>query len=132
RSRLLSTANEEPTLRKHLLTSVLASAVFVLSGATGCASKPPPTPEGIAAPLPAQSFKRDWSANLELPKGDAIDRVFLREDVVVAYSKHKAAYVINKGSGLIRFTTQVTDSIVPPREPVVLKEKIVFPTDSTL
>jgi outer membrane protein assembly factor BamB len=52
--------------------------------------------------------------------------------VVVAYTKSKDAYVLNKSSGLIRFSTKITDSIVPPREPVVLKEKIVFPTDSTL
>src|SRR5215216_53099 len=88
------TANEEPTLTKHLLTS---AAILVASAslftATGCAAKPKPEPTGLANPLPVQSFKRDWSSNLELAKGDGIDRVFLREDLVIAYSKSKAAYV---------------------------------------
>jgi len=78
-----------------------------------------------------QSFKRDWMADLEL-KGDAITRVFLREDVVVAYTKSNMAYVLNRAGGVVRFAAKITDSSVPPLEPVVLKERVIFPTDSSL
>jgi outer membrane protein assembly factor BamB len=91
----------------------------------------PPSDDSKIQTLPVQSFKRDWGANLEL-KNDSVSRVFLREDLVIAYTKKNMAYVINRGSGVMRFTAQITDSAIPAFEPVVLKDRIVFPTDSTL
>jgi outer membrane protein assembly factor BamB len=67
-----------------------------------------------------------------MKKDDAIDRVFVNEDLVFAYSKKNYAYAINRGSGLIRFNTFIADTTIKPHAPVVLKERIVFPTDSTL
>jgi outer membrane protein assembly factor BamB len=91
----------------------------------------PPSDDSKIQTLPVQSFKRDWGANLEL-KNDSVSRVFLRDDLVIAYTKKNMAYVINRGSGVMRFTAQITDSAIPAFEPVVLKDRIVFPTDSTL
>lgn len=111
-------------MTKHLLT-LLAAASLML----GCAHEEP-APDPIA-PLPAQSFKRDWAANLRLDN-DSITRVFVKEDVVIAYTKKHTAFVINKSSGYIRFIAEITDSPIPPRDPVVLKDRIIFPTNSTL
>jgi outer membrane protein assembly factor BamB len=120
-------------VRKQLLTLSLAAAAVatsVVSGA-GCQHKPPAAPESAVTSLPAQSFKRDWGANLQL-KGDAVVKVVLREDSVFVYTKKNDAFSLNRQTGTIRFTTHVSDTIVPLHEPIVLKDRIIFPTDSTL
>jgi hypothetical protein len=113
-------------LRKHLLSIALAASVM-----GGCQHREAAPAASSVEPLPMQSFKRDWMADLEL-KGDSITRVFLREDVVVAYTKSNMAYVLNRAGGVVRFAAKMTDSTVPPLEPVVLKERVIFPTDATL
>ena len=52
--------------------------------------------------------------------------------MVIAYTKKNMAYVLNKGSGVVRFTAQVNRSTIAPMEPVLLKDRIVFPTSLTL
>lgn len=113
-------------MRKHLLTLALAASLM-----GGCQHREATPAASSVEPLPMQSFKRDWSADLEL-KGDAITRVFLREDVVVAYTKSNMAYVLNRAGGVVRFAARITDSTIPPLEPVILKERVIFPTDSSL
>lgn len=113
-------------MKKHLLSLAL------LAGTVAGCQQTKPKVSGVPEPLPAQSFKRDWAANLQLNKDDSIDRVFVREDLVFVYSKKHMAYAVNKAGGVIRFTAFLTDSTVQPHPPVVLKERIVFPTDSTL
>jgi hypothetical protein len=108
--------------------AALFFAAALLPACTQPEAKPAPGP---VEALPAQSFRRDWVADLNL-KGDTIERVFAREDMVFAYTKKQQAYVINRGSGLIRFIVHMTDSPVRPHAPVVLKERIVFPTASSL
>ena len=52
--------------------------------------------------------------------------------MIVAYTKNQQAFVINRDSGRIRFTTDITDSPIRPHPPVLVKDKIIFPTISTL
>jgi outer membrane protein assembly factor BamB len=114
-------------VRKHLLLSVtLASSLLA-----GCQQTKAPVVE-LPEAIPAQSFRRDWAANLQLDKGDAIDRLFVREDIVFVYTQKNMAFALNKAGGVIRFSAMISDSIVKPHPPIVLKERIVFPTDSTL
>jgi outer membrane protein assembly factor BamB len=121
-------------LKKHLLSlafTAAASAASVLGGG-GCGHREtPPSSTGEITTLPVQSFRRDWSADLLL-KDDAVEHVYLREDMVVAYSKKHTAYVMNKAGGAIRFTAELGQSVVPVHEPLVLKDRIVFPTEATL
>lgn len=112
---------------KHLLIGSLTLAASILAGCT----QPKPAPEVINESLPAQSFRREWQADLNL-KDDHVERIFLKEDVVIVYSARNMAYVLNRNSGRIRFSAQIPLSPVKPHPPVVLKEKIVFPTASTL
>jgi outer membrane protein assembly factor BamB len=113
-----------------LALAATAAATSVVGGA-GCQHKPQAAPEAAITSLPAQSFKRGWGANLQL-KGDSVARVVIREDTVFVYTKKNDAFALNRETGAIRFTTHVSDTIVPLHDPVVLKERIVFPTDSTL
>jgi hypothetical protein len=114
-------------LNKHLLT--LALAVSAIGGCQHRDTGPKDT--GAIEPIPVQSFKREWVADLQM-KDDVVDRVILREDLVFAYSKKNVAYVMNRSGGVVRFTAKITDSALPIYEPVVLKDRFVFPTDSTL
>src|SRR3954467_4418653 len=77
-------------VKKHLLSLAL------LAGTVAGCQQTKPTVSGVPEPLPAQSFKRDWAANLQLNKDDSIDRVFVREDLVFVYSKKHNAYAVNK------------------------------------
>jgi hypothetical protein len=111
---------------RFFATLLLPAAVLA-----GCNQEQKQPQAGPVEALPPQSFRRDWAASLNL-KNDHIERVFAREDMVIAYTKNQMAFVINRGSGLIRFIAKMTDSPVRPHAPVVLKERIVFPTSSTL
>jgi outer membrane protein assembly factor BamB len=119
-------------VKRHLLSLAIAAGIAGILG--GCSTDEPKliTNTGTIENLPARSFKLGWTAALDLKKDDAIDRVFVNEDLVFAYSKKNYAYAINRGSGLIRFNTYISDTTIKPHDPVVLKERIIFPTDSTL
>ena len=117
-------------MNKHLLSLALAAATSV-AGVAGCKSTKQEAPQSAITSLPAQSFKRNWGADLQL-KNDTVVNVALREDSVFVYTKKNDAFALNRETGTIRFTTHVSDTIVPLHDPVVLKERIVFPTDSTL
>jgi outer membrane protein assembly factor BamB len=106
-----------------------AAATALLVG--GCATEKKTAEAPLSETINAQSFKRQWAAPLDL-KDDPIERVFVKEDVVVAYTKKNQAYVLNKSGGAIRFSAKISDSRLPAHEPVILKERMVFPTDSTL
>jgi outer membrane protein assembly factor BamB len=120
-------------VRKQLLSLSLAvaSVVVGVGVGAGCQHKAQSGSEPAITALPAQSFKRDWGANLQL-KDDSVTRVVFREDSVFIYTKKNDAYVLNSQTGAIRFTTHVSDTIVPLHDPLVLKDRYVFPTDSTL
>ena len=118
-----------PPLRQPPIPVLLLAAFAALI--SGCNNDPKPE-SGPTVALAAQSFRRDWAADLALKGDDQIDRVFAMGDLVIAYTKSQQAYVVNRGSGLIRFSARITDSKVTPMKPVLLKERIVFPTVSTL
>lgn len=126
---------------KHLWICGLLVAACV---AGGCSEEAAPA-VGPAVELPAQSFKRGWQAPLDLKldqeSGEHIDRLFLREDLVIAYTTNERrtawrAFAIDRGMGVVRYgPLPIVESKVPPippHPPVLLKERLVFPTNSTL
>jgi outer membrane protein assembly factor BamB len=100
-------------------------------GVGGCQHQAPQVKESTITALPPQSFKRGWAADLEL-KNDPVVKVALVEDTVFVYSKKNNVFALDPASGAVRFSRHVSDTIVPMYDPVVLKDRIVFPTDSTL
>jgi outer membrane protein assembly factor BamB len=109
----------------------LVTPLMLICMIPGCAKQEKKVDGGPAVALAAQSFRREWAADLGL-KNDEVEKVFAREDTVVAYTKDQQAFVINRDSGRIRFTTEITKSPIRPAPPVLLKDMIVFPTISTL
>ena len=117
-------------MRKHLLSLALAvSAASV--GVGGCHHEAPPAKESSITSLPPQSFKRGWAADLDL-KNDPVVKVALVQDQIFVYSKKNNVFGLERSSGKLWFTRHVSDTIVPMYDPVILKDRIVFPTDSTL
>jgi outer membrane protein assembly factor BamB len=118
-------------VRKHLLSLALAvSAASV--GVGGCHHEAPPAKESSITSLPPQSFKQGWTADLDLKNGDPVVKVVLVQDQVFVYSKKNNVFGMERSSGKLWFTRHVSDTIVPMYDPVILKDRIVFPTDSTL
>jgi len=110
----------------------LSGLILAASALGGCTTRVAPTANsGTPEALPAQSFRREWAADLKLEK-DQIERMFVIEDLVFAFTKGNVAYALNKGSGTIRFFDKITTSSIRPHPPVVLKDRIVFATNSTL
>jgi len=110
----------------------LALAVSAASvGVGGCQHKAPATQPSSITSLSPQSFKRGWGADLEL-KNDPVVKVALVEDTVFVYSKKNNVFAMERSSGKLWFTRHVSDTIVPMYDPVILKDRMIFPTDSTL
>jgi outer membrane protein assembly factor BamB len=118
-------------VKKHLLSLALAVSA-ASAGVGGCqGNKTTGDAESAITALPAQSFKRGWTADLRL-KDDSVVNVVAREDTVFVYSKKNDVYAIDRTAGTVRYTRHISDTIVPLHDPVVLKDRVVFPTDSTL
>jgi outer membrane protein assembly factor BamB len=100
-------------------------------GVGGCHHEAPAPKESAITSLSPQSFKRGWGADLEL-KNDPVVKVALVEDTVFVYSKKNNVFAMDRSSGKLWFTRHVSDTIVPMYDPVILKDRMVFPTDSTL
>ncbi len=83
-------------------------------------------------PIPPQSLKRQWTNPLQLPAGQTLGELYLRDDLLFAYAKDHTVYVFNRKSGQLIFSDQVTHEKSRLFPPVLLSDRIVFPTTSTL
>ena len=114
-------------LKKSL--SALALGFGLLGLGSGChnaTSTIAPTTE-----LPAGSFTRKWVADLGLKDDEATD-VYVRDTLVIVYTRDHFAYVLDRESGENKWVVQVSTQGVKLRPPVVLKDYVVFPTISTM
>jgi outer membrane protein assembly factor BamB len=127
-------------MRKHPLSPLVclaaaaaAAGVSVWTSA-GCAKKPEyPEPIPAVAPIPLNQFVRSWFSNLDLPKGDAVKEIHPREDKVFVYTRSGQVVAMARDTGTLLWIAQIraTDR-GGMRPPVVLKDRIVIPTSSTL
>jgi outer membrane protein assembly factor BamB len=101
-------------------------AAMVLIG--GCA-----TPQQVRREpqiLPAQSFARQWTAELDLQR-DNVEQIHVRPDMVFAYTQRRHSYVLNRGGGHLE-GIHILPREMRVRGPVVGSERIVYPTSATL
>ncbi|MGB7160889.1 MAG: PQQ-binding-like beta-propeller repeat protein [Tepidisphaeraceae bacterium] len=118
-------------MTKQLVAVFVAAAVILSALAGGCASKPEPEPKPTIGPVPPNSFVKQWSAPLDL-KNDRITELHLRDSSLYAYTRGDVAYRFNRGGGELQFVAPVKASGGVLRPPVELKERIVFPTATTM
>jgi outer membrane protein assembly factor BamB len=129
---------EHPLSRPAVLPSLALCFALALALAAaalvGCEKKvevPDPIPEPTAVPL--NSFVRGWASGLDLPAGDSVKQVHAREDKVFVYTGAGQIITIARESGQLLWAANIraTDR-AGMHPPVVLKDKVVIPTSSTL
>ncbi len=77
--------------------------------------------------LPIQSFERDWAVAAQQKNG-TVDRLFLRDPYIFAYTDKGTVYIVNRSDGSIVSIADVPHGRDQLRAPVVLRDRIVFPT----
>jgi outer membrane protein assembly factor BamB len=117
--------------RPRWLTALLGTALVALLGmVAGCAdTSDNPNP---ITPLQTPSMARLWDSDLEVRSGDTITELHVREKLLIVYTKKGRAYVLNRSNGTPLFIADIPGGDVRLRDPVVLRERIVFPTTNTL
>jgi outer membrane protein assembly factor BamB len=111
--------------------TVLVGAAAILSAVAGCADKPQPQAGPTIGAVPPNSFVQQWKAPLNL-NNDNITELHLRDNNVYAYSRNDVAYSLSRGGGDIQFAAPVKASGGVLRPPVEIKDRIVFPTATTM
>jgi outer membrane protein assembly factor BamB len=125
-------------MRQHLV-SLLACcsavvAIAALFGVAGC-QKPVVTPEVAqpVGPIPLNNFVRSWQYQVDLPANDGIKEIHARDKDLYLYTKGGQVIVTDRATGHPRWVSQIrTTDRGGMRPPVVLKERVVIPTSSTL
>lgn len=126
-------------MRKHLLSLSVAAglAAGLMTLATtqlGCQKKiEPPEPIPAAAPLPLNSFVRSWAFNLGLEGGDVVKEIHPRDKDVYVYTRGGQILVMSRETGRLEWQARIRSTDRGGmKPPVVLKDRVVVPTSSTL
>lgn len=114
-----------------LTAAALIGAAGALFGAAGCTHRTATAPAGPVAEIPAGGFTIKWRADLGL-KGDQASQMFLREDLLIVYTRNHFAYVLDRESGENKWVAPVSDPAVKLHPPVVLKDFVAIPTISSI
>jgi outer membrane protein assembly factor BamB len=117
---------------KQLVTVWVGTAAIVSAlVAGGCAHKAAPPAAPAVGPVPPNSFAVAWKAPLGL-KNDAISELHLRDNNLYAYTRNDVVYSLGRAGGEIQYVAPVKASGGVLRPPVELKDRIVFPTATTM
>ncbi len=114
-------------MRRQLLTLTLLAAATLAPPTGGCARRQ----QATLGPVPANGFVRHWGADFQL-KRDEADRLFLRDDFVFLYTRNNVVYTLSAAGGQLLAMNQVAAPRSDVRSPVLLGDKIVFPTLATM
>jgi outer membrane protein assembly factor BamB len=112
-------------LKKQLIRLAICVAVVV----SGCRSTPP-RPETIG-PVGPGSFVRAWKADLGTG-GESFKQIFLRDNWLFLYTQRNTSYVVTRTGGEARFIQDIKTTGGILRPPIVLADKFVYPTATTL
>ena len=119
--------------RLTALTSTIAAllAALLLLPLAGCNGKKDDAPAKIG-PIPPNSAAVQWGTQLKLNKGDEVTALFVRGEQVFAYTKEGLSYVLARDNGAIVRADVVQGGNYKMLPPVVLKERVVYPTTTVL
>ncbi|HEV2295354.1 MAG TPA: PQQ-binding-like beta-propeller repeat protein [Tepidisphaeraceae bacterium] len=119
-------------MTKQLMMMLVGAAVIslALSGG-GCADNPTPQEQSTIGAIPPNSFVQQWRAPLKL-NNDTLSELHLRDDNLYAYTRKNAVYSLSRGGGDTQFLAPVKASGGVLRPPVEIKDRIVFPTATTM
>ncbi|HET6246773.1 MAG TPA: PQQ-binding-like beta-propeller repeat protein [Tepidisphaeraceae bacterium] len=122
-------------MNPHRLHPSLSFPMFLLAAVlfTGCAPKGP-ADEGVGNPrvLPVNCFETHWAEQLETVHGK-VKRIFARDTYVIGYTDDGTSYVLDRATGAMPFPpVTIRNGDQALRAPVVLKDFIVYPTNTSL
>jgi len=112
---------------KHLLKLMLAALALT---ALGCTTPPKPTYK--TEPLTARSFARQWATELADGASKPVTALYVVDKYVFAYRDDGSSSVIDKASGRLVEVDHPKGATVRFHPPVVLKDRIVYPTTTYL
>lgn len=112
-------------MRKQLLS--LCITVLAVTGCRRASHEVGPMVE-----LPAGTFATEWRAEPPLRSGDDIKSLHLVEDTLYAYTRGNRVVSISVAGGKMNWTAEVAEETDVVRPPLANKDKVVFPTASTL
>ncbi len=81
--------------------------------------------------LPIHSFRLQWATKLEGSHGQ-ITRLYARENLVIGYTEDGTSYVVDRPSGKVLHSVSIRHGDQLLHAPVVLKDYIVYPTNTSL
>ena len=112
---------------KHLMTLLLISLALT----AGC-NPPGKSYDQTPRPLQKNSFTSQWATELRGGGTDAITAVYLSDQFVFAYHRSGASSVMDRATGRLLHIDQPRDGAHRMHPPVVLKNRIVYPTTTFL
>jgi outer membrane protein assembly factor BamB len=103
---------------------LLGCIVGLLITAGGC-GKGKQAPPKADAPLPLQSFSRQWATDLQL-RGEDLTSLHVRETSVFAYTRTGRVASLGRESGNIQYWVTVKGGTTALHAPVVIDERLAF------
>lgn len=119
-----------PARARRVAVLAAVAAAGVVGGLGGCADnteRPSPIAE-----LQTPSFARRWATNLQVPDGDQVASLHVRDEHVVMYTTKGRAYLVRRSDGAPVWGAEVPGGSFKLWAPVVLRDRVVFPTTNTL
>lgn len=116
-------------MTKHLSILLTAAAVFL---GFGCNHEKPVEYNTNPQPLANPSFTRQWATSLRGGGADPVTAVFLSDQFVFAARRGGSVSVMDRATGRLLHVDYPKEASQRLHPPVVLKDRIVYPTTSYL
>ena len=116
----------EPTVSKHLLILILAPIGLLI----GCNHRA--TYNENPQPLAARTFARQWATQLDHADESPVTAVHVVDKFVFAYRQDGTSTVMDRATGQMLHREQPRGGMVRMHPPVVLTNRIVYPTTTYL
>jgi len=106
-------------------------SLMLLASIAGCGPGAQQAFSEKSAPLPARSFAVQWAEDVQ-PVDDPITALHVADDFVFAYTRGGTSHVLARDTGQLLHIDPPQDGRLRLHPPVVLKERIVYPTTTYL
>jgi len=115
-------------VRPAIVVGFVLALLVSLSG--GCQTQPPAERVGL---IPVNSLMMQWALPLALDKRhDEIRGLYLRDNTLYVYSQRNLVTAISADGGKPLWAAEVTLDELPLKPPLIVKDRIVFPTGTSL
>lgn len=114
----------------------LLTLLAIAGCATSTATSKTPAATNNAGPvinvLDADNFRQLWLDTVPLDKGDQVNRLYIKDDAVLAVTPGNVVYTVDKQTGVLKYFSYVDGGGRPIGAPIELPDYMVYPAQSTL